>query len=817
MRTRQCPHWWWCPLKPPHGNERDVGQREPAEDTGQALPGEMDIPRQRDADTPHLAPPGATKRNGHGVRGTGGASPLLTRTHNRIHRALVAVGVWWRAVWGYGVTYRVDRASLGSGAHHARAATCRALSALGRCGPVVGRGAVAARWCWVRVVRPTVITMGRLAARVGVWGWRQVEPSGRDAAGWLAHTAPGLIGHALLRFVGWLPVALVRVLRHAVLGLGWLLARWGRYCLAYPEYAGIVREAHELDRPRRARVAIVAWRRAATRRSITTLVMALAGWLGLWWLDATHGILAVATVGVLLVTALALVGRAVRPLPEPEPGQQPDQPGPDDPYPIADAHTRADAADCVRRALAAESIALRIAGEARRTPWGWEVAVVLRAGTPAGIVTKTGNLETHLDLPAGGLLVTPDRTRRARVVLRLAERDPFTGLGPPPIRAMASITERAVIGARIDGSPLTVPLLGVHAVVIGSSGAGKSTTLRTLADAVAACADALVWDLDPAGCGLDALGPGVARRERDPAGITDALSDALALAEARPRMLAELGMGAAWTPNPTRPALVVVVDEYPRLSDKAKALAVALLRVGRKARVTLLLAATEATADALGAAIADTTALAILHACRHTDVRLVLGPQMLAEGWRPDRLHPATADDPGEAGRAYVATAGNREPLISAIYPLSESDAHERGAARAALGLPHIDPPSWAAARAARHHTTSVAGGMASPAPAARGGEFIDRDDVESLRHALTMLSVFGDDDRLWTEDVLTRLAKHDPVTYGEWDAEALSAVLRRFGITPTQIWRQGRNRRGYLRVDIARALGYDDTPGTAL
>jgi DNA segregation ATPase FtsK/SpoIIIE, S-DNA-T family len=680
---------------------------------------------------------------------------------------------------------------------------------------VVGRGPVAARWCWMRVICPAVITTGRLAGRVGVWGWRRVEPSGRDAAGWLVHTAPRLVGRLLLRLARWLPVAVARVLWHAVLGLGWLLARWGRYCLAYPDYAGIVREARETDRPRRARVALVAWRRAATRRSIATLGMGLLGWWGLCWLADTHGMLAVAAVGVVLAAVLALVGRAVRPLPEPEPGQQPDQPGPDDPYPIADAHTRTDAADCVRRALAAEAIALRAAGEARRTPWGWEVAVVLRSGTPGGIVAKTGNLETHLDLPAGGLLVTPDRTRRARVVLRLAERDPFTGLGPSPVRGMVSIAERAVIGQRIDGSPLAVPLLGVHALVIGSSGAGKSTTLRTLADAVAACVDALVWDLDPAGCGLDALGPGIDRRERDPAGITDALADALAVAEARPRMLAELGMGAAWIPSPARPALVVVVDEYPRLPEKAKALAVALLRVGRKARVTLLLAATEASADALGAAIADTTALAILHACRHTDVRLVLGPQMLAEGWRPDRLHPATADDPGEAGRAYVATAGHREPLISAIHPLDESDAYERGAARAALGLPRIDAASWATARAARHHT---AGKPTSPAETTETGDgpLIDRDDVESLRHALTVLSVFGEQDRLWTEDVLARLAEHDPVTYGEWDAEALSAVLRRFGIAPTQIWRQGRNRRGYLRADIALAVGEDDTPGTA-
>lgn len=55
----------------------------------------------------------------------------------------------------------------------------------------------------------------------------------------------------------------------------------------------------------------------------------------------------------------------------------------------------------------------------------------------------------------------------------------------------------------------------------------------------------------------------------------------------------------------------------------------------------MLLAAGEATSDALGAAIAEATAAKILLPCRHTDVRLTLGPNMIAEGWRPDRLHPA--------------------------------------------------------------------------------------------------------------------------------------------------------------------------------
>jgi hypothetical protein len=288
-------------------------------------------------------------------------------------RPLAGGWAWLCALGTHWVTYWPELTSLVIGAHTVREATGRVLRGVRRCsGATAGgvrrgvrvarRAAVAGRrvigGCWVRVVCPAAIMTGRLASRVGVGGWRRVEPSLRDAAGWLVHTAPGVVGRLLLRFAGWLPVALARVVRHAVVGLGWLLARWGRYCLAYPEYAGIVREAHELDRPRRARVALVAWRRAATRRSLGAAVLLLAGWLGLWWLDDTHGTLAVAAVGAVLVAALALVGRAVRPLPEREPGQEPGaEPGPDDPYPIADAHTRTDAADCVRRALTAEALA----------------------------------------------------------------------------------------------------------------------------------------------------------------------------------------------------------------------------------------------------------------------------------------------------------------------------------------------------------------------------------------------------------------------------------------------------------------------------
>jgi S-DNA-T family DNA segregation ATPase FtsK/SpoIIIE len=312
---------------------------------------------------------------------------------------------------------------------------------------------------------------------------------------------------------------------------------------------------------------------------------------------------------------------------------------------------------------------------------------------------------------------------------------------------------------------------------------------------VSACVDALVWDLDPAGNGLDALGGGIARRERDPAGITDALADALALAEVRPRMLAELGMGDAWVPSPARPALVIVIDEYPRLGGQAKALAVDLLRVGRKSRVTVILAASEATSDALGAAIADTTACKILLPCRHTDVRLVLGPNMIAEGWRPDRLHPATGDSPEDAGKAYVWAAGSRDPLISKFRLLDPHTARENGTHRAASGLPRIDTDSWSAARTHRiRHNLSQKTEPGTDKP--RGDRQVGAD----------VLAAFGAEHKLWTEHLLTRLAALDD-RYSRWTAEVLADALRPFGITPVQVWHAGRNRNGYDRDTLARAL----------
>lgn len=670
------------------------------------------------------------------------------------------------------------------------------------------RGQVARMWLcaiawisrsiWWQRTRRVACQFSKITRRVWRPVWRRIGPSCLDIIGWLVHVAPR--GAARLAWRGahrgarWTVLhgvpGLASLLGLAVIGGWWLAGRVGRYVLAYPEYAPLVQELEaEEGRAGRAKYVREAWRRTAYRR--LTLVCLACGVLavGVSAVVDRLGYPGAVLIATAAVGLLAAVGRARRP--RPPRGQLGTEPelGPDEPFPIADAHTRAQAADCVTRAALAEGIDLRGTERAQRQPWGWEVAVVLRRGTPAGLVAKVAELETTLDLPAGGLLAAPDRARRARVMLRLAERDPFASLPIAPDHAPASLSikNNHPVGFRMNGEDLRLSLYGVHGVVIGGPGSGKSQTVRTLADAVSACSDAVVWDLDPAGNGLEVLGGAIGRSERDARGIEDALADAVAMAQARPKLLSRLRMGDAWDASREYPAIVVFCDEHPRLTDHAKQLAVDLIRIGRKARVTLILASSEATSDALGATVAEIAALKIMHACRHADVRLVLGVNMGAEGWRPDRLNPATGETPEDAGVCFVHASGARDPILNKIRPVPAEQARLNGTRRAAYGLPRIDGDTWQAARDLR------------PTEADTDGRAVDQSAV------VDVLSVFDQDERLWTETLLERLAVLD-ARYRGWAADDLAALLAPLEVGPTQIKIDGRNRRGYIRAQLADA-----------
>jgi hypothetical protein len=63
---------------------------------------------------------------------------------------------------------------------------------------------------------------------------------------------------------------------------------------------------------------------------------------------------------------------------------------------------------------------------------------------------------------------------------------------------------------------------------------------------------------------------------------------------------------------------------------------------------------------------------------------------------------------------------------------------------------------------------------------------------------------------RMWTSELLERLAGLRPEVYGGWTAAQLAAALRPAGALPQQVWGQtpegaGANRQGYALAEITR------------
>lgn len=366
------------------------------------------------------------------------------------------------------------------------------------------------------------------------------------------------------------------------------------------------------------------------------------------------------------------------------------QPGAEDPFPLAAARSLEEIARCVAVALKAEGVKVRGVEPPTIREWGKQVAVTQSSGTTEDIGKVAHKLETLLGLHRGRLIVTPAQPA-GRTVLTMLESDPFEGMPPAPHRLplSLSIKDAHVVARRFDGPELRLSLLGLHGVVIGKSGAGKSETFLSLADVASACVDAIVWDADPQGSGLDELGAAVARKARTPGEIEQMLADAVRMAEARPKLFTRLRMRKSWNPSSTHPAVLLFADEFIYLSDRAKELAIQLLRVGRKARVQLILAAQEGTEDALGDSIGSSVGLKIMHACREQDLPLILGSGKKAEGWRPDRLEPGDEHHKRDAGKCFIAGPGADAPVLYQVHQCA--DPERAGVERGAAGLPQID------------------------------------------------------------------------------------------------------------------------------
>lgn len=355
--------------------------------------------------------------------------------------------------------------------------------------------------------------------------------------------------------------------------------------------------------------------------------------------------------------------------------------------PLSAARVPQDAARFLQVALLAVSSGkLRADIEAAtEANWGYTVTLRLRTGKPADVIKLIEDLEVRLNIGANRCVVSTQRDARARLVFRLVARDPFAQLPAVPMWSPGSrsIADPMPLALRLDGTVLSAGFQATHGVVVAASGGGKSILLRLVVDGLAACRDAVLWDLDPSGVGQAPQRPMMGRVALSPESVKDALRDALEIARARTRLLPALDMGDEWTPSPDHPALVLFLDEYPQLDAEGQDLAVRLLRVARKAGVVLIFASQSATKDAIGSSIAASVAF---KACGPGvavhETRLLFGESATSEGYMPHKLVPKRGPQLNDAGTFFIDGAREGgEPMPARVLFLDNAAAATRAQA----------------------------------------------------------------------------------------------------------------------------------------
>jgi S-DNA-T family DNA segregation ATPase FtsK/SpoIIIE len=526
----------------------------------------------------------------------------------------------------------------------------------------------------------------------------------------------------------------------------------------------------------------------------------LAVWVGMWWASVQVALLLTAMVAAVAVALAWAQGRrpTTRRPPVPKllfvPPVAPahtelEAPPAPEPFPIREAgRDPRRAREAVALALAKEKAQVADVAVPTEADWGWTVPVVLSGGTLGDLVRVLPRMATTLRVGPNRLLAQRASSEdSAAITLRVLLSDPFGKPPPAPLRAplSCSIKDPVSLGISIDGETTPVVLAGQHVLIVSDTGGGKSTMVRTMADYVTACTDAVAVDIDPTGRGLGPLGPCAARRALNAKDAETLLEQLLTMAEER---IAALGPTEDnWTVTPGSPAVVAFVDEWPRLSKRGKVLALALLRIGRKARVTLVVCTQDATSDVLGDAVADTFGVRIMLPCRAADVPLVVGQaDAISRGWLPHLLIPSPGEwEPADAGQFYCISPRHRDPVLRYASPISAVAAAARAAERVAAGLPTLNGPV--------------------------------RAEVPAI--AKLLLEIFagqGDPEMLAVAELAPLLEEADPETWGRWAGRAdraarigqgLRAALKAAGLDiPAPRLEGPSGRRAYYRLADLRA-----------
>jgi len=243
---------------------------------------------------------------------------------------------------------------------------------------------------------------------------------------------------------------------------------------------------------------------------------------------------------------------------------------------------------------------------ARVDQWGWRAYIKLSYGqTIADLTGRIPAIESALGTYRGAVSVCTGDDQANWCELRVLDTKPHTAIIPWPGPSARSITEPVNFGPCEDAGSCRVLLLRRHALLVGAAGSGESDELSVLVATLAACHDVVIWAIElRKGMELGRWAPCIDRLAATPAAAAALLADAVIILQARAGHLAAAGR-RTWEPTPAMPAVVIVIDEYAELADKASAAlgdADFIARRGRSVAVTLIAATLRPTHKALGQA-----------------------------------------------------------------------------------------------------------------------------------------------------------------------------------------------------------------------
>lgn len=547
------------------------------------------------------------------------------------------------------------------------------------------------------------------------------------------------------------------------------------------------------------------------RAAAAWLLTAALLWAGIWLLSAAAGLIVTASAALVLLAAAWSAGRNPTkrrpPVPKllfvpPKPVEGADPEAEPEPFAIREAgRTPRAAREAVRLALAKEKAGVEEVQLPEETSYGWRVPLVLGSGSLADLVRIVPKLTTTLRIGGNRLFVrAADPNDAALVTMHLLTKDPFADPLPYPSRtpSSCSIREAVSLGLSIEGETTPVVLAGQHVLIVAKTGGGKTSMVQALAEYATACHNAAIVDIDVKKRGLKALAPAAVRTARTNADAEQTLDELRVIAESR--IAAMPPTQDMWKPTAQHPAVLVFLDEFQALSDRAKMSAVDLLRIGREAMVTLVLSTPDATRDVLGDSIADSFGVRVLLPCRLNDVSIVVGQaDAVAQGWLPHLLIPSPdPDDPADAGQFFAVTPKHRTPILRYVSRLTPEEAQRRTTERIAAGLPTLTLPC-------PEPEAAPAAGQEVPEP------------VRLLRAAF---AAAGDPEELSIGRVGDYLVATDPGTWAKWEdreprqrtamiGRALTTSLTRAGVTFTKyrMNEDGSRVTGYRLQDVREFL----------